>query len=306
MKEIEIRELDYKRFNALAGHSRSPAAGYVSKEIAWYANENETVLGVLLLDTVDHDYAAILMARDEVGVYRCFDLECSIPNLEDARDWLIRAMKWHTGQGLNVYAQGESAGGIDLFDPVASPEKQHPYFICLARDSAFVPARSIINEMMPHFVDVDGNFVEQFQTTGFDSRLWELYLHAYLVEDQFFIERKFHAPDFMVTKHGETVAIEAVIVGRKKDKPARYFKLMPEMLSPQQIREMNKHEMPIRFGSPLYSKLQKEYWNLEHVKGKPLVFAIADFHDDQSMLWSSTALISYLYGVQEWTPLTGQ
>lgn len=28
------------------------------------------------------------------------------------------------------------------------------------------------------------------------------------------------------------------------------------------------------------------------------MFAIADFHDDQSMTWSSTALITYLYGIR--------
>lgn len=32
-----------------------------------------------------------------------------------------------------------------------------------------------MSEMMRHFVDVDGNFVQQFQTTAFDSRIWELY-----------------------------------------------------------------------------------------------------------------------------------
>ncbi|MCG8450861.1 MAG: hypothetical protein MI725_14945, partial [Pirellulales bacterium] len=51
-------------------------------------------------------------------------------------------------------------------------------------------------------------------------------------------------------------------------------------------------------GSALFSKLQKQYWNLPHVTGKPLVFAIADFHDDQSMLWTATALHEYLYGVR--------
>ena len=56
--------------------------------------------------------------------------------------------------------------------------------------------------------------------------------------------------------------------------------------------------MPIRFGSPLFSKLKKEYWQLPQIEGCPLVFAIADFHDDYSMSWSSTALINYLYGVK--------
>lgn len=56
--------------------------------------------------------------------------------------------------------------------------------------------------------------------------------------------------------------------------------------------------MAIRFGSSLYSKLQKRYWLLPHVRDVPLVFAIADFHDDQSMLWSFTSLLDYLYGVR--------
>lgn len=297
MNSIEVRELDYKRFNALAGHSRSPAAAYVSEELEWYANGEETILGVLLVDTVDADYVAILLARDEVGVFRCFDLETSIPTLDEARNWLVGAIKWHTGQGLTMHPQGEPEQGVDLFTPVVAPEKQHPYFIRLNSDEVFVPARAIINEMMAHFVDIDGNFVEQFQSTGFDSRLWELYLNTYLVEEQLFMDREYNAPDFMVTKYGETVAIEAVIVGRKRENPVRYFKSAPQLLDAEQIRELHRNEMPIRFGSPLYAKLQKEYWKLPHVAGKPLVFAIADFHDDQSMLWSSTALINYLYGV---------
>src|SRR6202165_280711 len=55
--------------------------------------------------------------------------------------------------------------------------------------------------------------------------------------------------------------------------------------------------MPIKFGSPLFSKLTKQYWKLPHAIGLPLVFAIADFHDKASMTWTSTALIRYLYGV---------
>jgi hypothetical protein len=64
------------------------------------------------------------------------------------------------------------------------------------------------------------------------------------------------------------------------------------------VRKEHENAMPIRFGSPLFSKLQKKYWELPQIQGCPLVFAIADFHDDQSMTWSSTALINYLYGVR--------
>ncbi|MFY2629448.1 hypothetical protein ACOTCV_32805, partial [Achromobacter dolens] len=46
-------------------------------------------------------------------------------------------------------------------------------------------------------------------------------------------------------------------------------------------------------------KLAKKYWEKEHVKGKPLIFAIQDFHAPNSMENSRTALPIYLYGM-EW------
>lgn len=295
---VEIKELDSKRFNALAGYSRSPAAAFISREIAYYSNRDESLLGVLLLDMVDNDYVGIVLARDEGRRYRAFETKTSIPTSEQAETWVIETMKWHTEQGLIVYAQGDLSQGPDLFASVTPVKRHSPYFTLLSTESAFLPARAIINELMPHFTDIDGNFVEQFQTTGFDARLWELYLNAYFVEEALFVERTKVAPDFIVKKYGKTVAIEAVIVGRKDNSPPKPLGKMPNLKTPDEIREALENEMPIRFGSPLFSKLQKKYWELPNIAGHPLVFAIADFHEDQSMLWSATALVNYLYGVR--------
>ena len=56
--------------------------------------------------------------------------------------------------------------------------------------------------------------------------------------------------------------------------------------------------MPIKFGSALYSKLQKRYWEQPHVVDKPIVFAIQDFHFPRSMTWSEPSLAPYLYARQ--------
>jgi hypothetical protein len=296
MESIDVVEMDVKRFNALAGHSRSPAVEFVSRELAWYSNPDETVLGVILFDIIDEDYAAVVLGKDEGGRFRAFDNGTSMRTAEEATKWLLRVIKWHTGRGKKIFPQGESKKGLDLFSPVVPTERQHAYFIALNSDSRFLPARAIISHMMPHFIDIDGNFIEQFQTTGFDSRVWELYLDSYLTEEQLFIDRTHNAPDFIVEKYGERVAIEAVIVGRKADNPPTCLPTGREKVSPMYVAEQHDDAMPIRFGSPLYSKLLKKYWDLPHVKGNPIVFAIADFHDDLSMLWSSTALINYLYG----------
>ncbi len=298
MNEITVKRLDIKRFNALAAQSRSPAAAYVSEELEWYADDSEIVLGIVLRDTVDDDFVGIILGRDEGDRFRAFDIQTSIETLEDARTWVQGSIKWHAGKGNTVFPQGDETKGLDLFTPVISIAKQHPFFTRLSQEESFIPAKTIINELMPHFVDIDGNFIEQFQSTGFDARLWELYLSTYFNEEQLFFDREHHAPDFLVQKYGKKVAIEAVIVGRKKDNPASLFQKEPKLIHLSEIAGKLKDEMPIRFGSPLYSKLKKEYWKLDHVKDNPLVFAIADFHDDQSMQWSSNALISYLYGVQ--------
>lgn len=300
-QKISIKKLDVKRFNVLVGQSRSPAAAYVSKELEWYANEDETVIGVLLLDTVDDDFLAIVMARDENDRFCAFDIEVAFSAKQDARNWLINALKWHTGTGLKTYPQGHKPRGPDLFTLRLPPEELHPTFLLLARDPTFYPARSVIKEMMPHFVDVDGNFVEQFQSRGFDARLWELYLYAYLSEEELFLDRSFASPDFLAKKYGKSVAIEAVVTGRKDDNPPLYLKPFSRGKTAEDVLEAQKNYIPITFGSPLYSKLKKTYWEFPHVKSKPLILAIADFHDDGSMLWTSTALSNYLYGTRyEW------
>lgn len=298
MKPIVIVEMTKKRFDAFVSHSRSAAAGYFCEEIEWYSNEDDSIIGTVFLDTTDDDYGAVVLGRDEHKAFRAFDLMASFASIEDAREWLRNSMIWHTGQGETVFPQGGQKDGVDLFSPVVPPEKFHPAFSKLISSTAFLPARSIMSEIAPHFFDIDGNFVEQFQTTGFDSRLWELYLHSYLVEEELFIDRSHNAPDFMVTKNGQSASIEAVIVGRSASNPARLFGQGQNLPSRDEILESHLHQMPIKFGSPLYSKLNKEYWKLDHVAGNPLIFAIADFHDDQSMTWSSTGLIHYLYGVK--------
>lgn len=291
--EIKIKSITKKKFDAYVLHTRNPIISDIAEELEWYSTEDETILGVILLDLIDKDFSAVALGPDESGKYRAFNLKASMATPEEARTWIISVLQWRVSLEQKVFNQGDEKAGINLFKELAPVEKQHPYFVHLNRDKQFSPAKEMIQKLMPHYYDIDGNFVEQFQTTGFDSRLWELYLNTYLAEEGLFNRRSFNAPDFVVENFEETVCIEAVIVGRKKENPARFITTGFPTIDPA---EELKDKMPIRFGSPLYTKLKKEYWKLEHVKGKPLVFAIADFHDDQSMLWSNTALTTYLYG----------
>lgn len=295
---IHIQALDERRFAALVGASRHPAAQAISHEVAWFANEAETLLGVVVFDLEDQDFASILLARDLSLRFRAFEQEVGFETIEAAEYWLRAALRWHTGQGLAMVPQGDERSPKDPFQPTAAEADLHPYFVRLAREAGYSPAKRMVSELFHHFHDVDGNFVQQFQTGGFDARLWELYVFAYLVEAALVIERHAAGLDFFVSRGNQNAAVEAVVVGRETGNPPRYFYRERESLDPGDVAVLNSGAMPIRFGSPLYRKLNERYWERPRVAGRPLVFAIADFHDDHSMLWSSTALVQYLYGIR--------
>ena len=297
-----VTKMPRERFNAFVDWTRSPAVDFVSEELEWYSDSYERVLGVLLHDTVDDDFAYVILGRDETLRFRCIDLKVSMPNPGMARSRLKKALQKYSTNASGIFPQGEEGHKpVDLFSPIVPPEKMHSHFKNFLERPNWTPAMGVLSEMMRHFSDIDGNFVEQFQTAGFDARLWELYLYAYLKEERLFFDRDYHAPDYVVRKYGHTVCIEAVTVnptGGNKEVVVQNGP--PKLKDPEEIRRLLNDYMPIKFGSSLFSKLDKKppYWELEHVSGNPLVFAIADFHEAQSMLWSSAALFEYLYAVR--------
>jgi hypothetical protein len=185
---------------------------------------------------------------------------------------------------------------IDLFAPVVPDDRLHPAFKGLAH-RVYEPARRMLADIAATFHDKDGNFVKDFQTTGFDARLWELYLHAYLQSDGFTLDEKRAVPDYIATKATRTVFIEAVTVNPTQAKAADVAEAAAGTLTGWDLFSHRMHNVyPLKFGSPLFSKMQKKYWEQEHVRGQPFIIAIEDFHDTGSMVWTGPALELYLYG----------
>jgi hypothetical protein len=187
----------------------------------------------------------------------------------------------------------------DLFATTRPDAELHPQFLKLRDSPRMAPARATLRDVAATMADPDGNLVEQFQTFGFDARTFEIYLHALFTDEGHTIDRSRARPDFLISRDGLTVAVEAV-TANPPPKPD-YQPYVPIYLSPPRSREEAirylRHEVQIKFGSPLYSKLKKEYWKLPHVQGRPLVLAIESFHGDASLTISSTALSDYLFGV---------
>lgn len=184
----------------------------------------------------------------------------------------------------------------DLFAPIVPKSKLNHTFKYIKEWPGYEPARLMANEVFQNFKDVDGNMVEQFQTTGFDSRVFELYLFAFFSKSGCEVLQQYSRPDFLIRKDGITVAIEATTANPSHGKEKS--EIETEITS-DNIKEKHDHELPIKFGSPLFSKLKKKYWKLEHCKNIPIVFAIEAFHEKQSLIYSDHAIVQYLYGLKD-------
>ncbi len=181
--------------------------------------------------------------------------------------------------------------------PVVPQERFHRAFRALITLPTLLPARNMIADVATTYDDKDRNFVEQFQTTAFEARLWELYLHATLSEWGFSLDPSLNAPDYVAAKDGTTLCLEGVTVNPTQVSGQHDSdELIESMSGKKRLMHEALHFFPIKFGSTLYSKLRKEYWKLPHVQARPFVIAVEDFHAPASMIRSSSAIAHYLYG----------
>lgn len=291
------KKLTRRQFDAYC-YCRMPLVRFTAEEIEWYSLFDNKLLGIVIRDVTDNDYGFIVLGRDARRLFRCIEVGNEFHDTpEMARKALARKISQdYLGKTQDIYPQGdETDAGVDLFIDVIPENQQHHGYKILKNEPRFEAARNIISEIVNSFVDNDGHFEREFQSVNFQARLWELYLHIYIHNAGLMVENNHPAPDFEVSFFGEKFFVEAVTVNPSENANR------PDLPPPQtheEIEERLNDFMPIKFGSPLYSKLQKKYWEKEHVAGKPIVLAIHDYHNDNAMTWSRTALSEYLYGIR--------
>jgi hypothetical protein len=288
------------RFDALVGYARAPLLALTSEEVGWFGTADERILGAIIRDRIDGDYGGIIFGRDRKRRFRAvYVLAKFFRSPFDAQRLLFDELeRFAAVPDEEFYQDDESEKALDFFTPCTDSTRLHPNFSAVSSGELNSPARGIIEEMMHWYEDADGNFVEQFQTTGFDARIWELYLFAAFRELNYDIRRIHAVPDFTCAGLNGEFCVEAVTVNPTRDKAGNAVP-PPPMETMKQKLAFLKHYMPIKFGSALTSKLAKRYWEKANVAGKPLVFAIQDFHATGSMAYTGSALPLYLYGC-EW------
>mgnify|MGYP001031683665 CR=1 FL=1 len=168
---------------------------------------------------------------------------------------------------------------MDLFTPLIDDERQHKNFT-----SVLIPQRKAERELFEiwaeGFVDRDGKIVKEFQTT-FNSTFWEIYLFSVFKEYNFEIDWSHPAPDFLLSNGGIEIVVEAVTANAAQGKPNEWDRTFSseEIKNLTRFKDLNK-EAIIRLSNSIFSKSKlydERYSDLEHVRGKPFVIAVAPF-----------------------------
>jgi hypothetical protein len=163
-------------------------------------------------------------------------------------------------------------------------------------DPAHNPARTMMERAFDRLSDPDGNFVEQFQTSGHDARLWELYLNEVFVEFGYKPERPSPNPDFLL-KHprdaNQHCCIECVTTNATH---GRTISVSPGSRDRGQFDSAEYVNQAIRrFHNAIQSKIEKAYWDEKNCKNRPLVLALHLFHDEFSLGFCSRICVKYLF-----------
>lgn len=246
--------------------------------------------GCILLDPEQGTFTSLAMRRridhcwikvDESGPY-------SMP--EAALDRLSSAMR--ASDPPEPLAPGIRRRPLLL---KLGPRGTSPEFDLLTTTISHLPALMAIGECYLALPNPDANFVSDFQTSNFASRLFELYLLACFREQGLSVRQDHDSPDFLIEKDGDACWIEAVTANSETPRASG---IGAWVHAPEDRNERLTGGPAERFAKTLRGKLQRNYHEMDHVKGQSFALALADFHKSGSMVWSREALPTYLYGLR--------
>ena len=180
-----------------------------------------------------------------------------------------------------------------LFEAAVDEGQQHPSFREMVVGDARVGARALMQQTFEQWDSPDRQFVRDFQTEGFDARVFELYLAATLDSLGWTVGAETDRPDFHCRGKGLEFYIEAGTAHSpgNPNPPTSPNEYQVEFQSATD----NFDEVAVRFGSLLRSKAMKAYQELPHVAGKPIVIAVQGFFGAGALYHTVHPLIRYLY-----------
>lgn len=170
----KIIPIPKKYFDIIVLFTRDPFVKLYTKELECYSDSGG-LLGLISLDIIDNNYSTVILSRDKSMQFRAIKVAVDFLKIGDARDWI----KSSFNEDVIIMHDNQSEY-FNIFEELEDHEQIHPHYQLLKESDSFSNARETIKEISYQYKDIDGNFIEQFQSlNGFDSRIFELYLFCF-------------------------------------------------------------------------------------------------------------------------------
>lgn len=182
---------------------------------------------------------------------------------------------------------------MQLFESVVGESQQHPNFRSLLRHRNLYTF-DVLQDWARGFVDRDGKFVHEFQTT-FNSSFWELYVFAVLKKYGLTVDFAKTRPDFFIPSHNFN--IEATIASNPQNGAPEHIAWNSGLL-PKDFNEFNRRNI-LRLANSLTAKHRKyldSYAALDHVRDRPFVIAITSFDQPFSFMAAQRPIEAVVLG----------
>ena len=176
------------------------------REVSWWSSDRNSSVGIVTYDPRTDSFGGLALRRDVDHQFRPTPLLLGLPGSEQALVEVTRLMK--PGDPPDARPPGARRRS-NLFD-VKKGVTTNPKFDLLRSTLHHRPALYALGEVYLALDHPDDNFVRDFQTEGFDARLWELYLFAAFREQAISVGQTLPSPDFHLQKDGMTLFVEAV------------------------------------------------------------------------------------------------
>ncbi|MBG1233962.1 hypothetical protein [Aestuariivirga litoralis] len=254
---------------------------------AWGSDDGKN-MGIVTRHVESKNIGTIVMRRRADAVWEVIKREAGFASVDAAK----KALEPDLAENLPPAPMPPGTRPLrSLFDfGDREPNEMFRYLV----NKAHQPAAWALTQIYMSFPKPDRNWVSDCQSNHFHTRLWEAQLLASLREQGLLVEQPVESPDFRIqNKRGGEAWIEAVTA----NPPADYNHMnAPIADMPTEKEEVFFGPAALRFAKTIGNKLERNYDQMDHVKGKPFVLAIADFHAGGSMIWSREGLTGYLLG----------
>ena len=133
-----MKEIPELRFNAIAGYARDPRAVLTGEEVAYYEAEDGKILGLIIRDRTDNDFAGMAFGRDAKRRFRWTSMTDFLESSGQAHDALAELMANLLDEPDEFHHQGDEKGApVDFLTATLSSNSNPPLLTSAYGNSTF-------------------------------------------------------------------------------------------------------------------------------------------------------------------------